>query len=92
MSEGLRLFFNLKKSTFETRKNKLFAFELLCPSNKKYVSLNKLESKYNLFDEIWPVYVILENKTFLKRFYPKCGQETSSKPFCVLKEPSTTPV
>ena len=28
-------------------------------------------------NEIWPVYAILQNNFFIKKFYEKCGLETS---------------
>ena len=37
-------------------------------------------------NEIWPVYVILQNKFLIKKFYEKCGLETSSRPFLIFKE------
>ena len=35
--------------------------------------------------EIWPVYAILQNDFFLKKFYEKYGLETSSRPFLIFK-------
>ena len=32
-------------------------------------------------NEIWPVYAILQNNFFIKKFYEKSGLETSSRPF-----------
>ena len=37
-------------------------------------------------DEIWPVYVTLHEKKIFKKFYEKCGQEASSRPFLIFKE------
>ena len=39
-------------------------------------------------NEIWPVYVILQNNFFIKKFYEKCGLETSSRSFLIFKESS----
>ena len=39
-------------------------------------------------NEIWPVYAILQNNFFIKKFYEKCGLETSSRPFLIFKESS----
>ena len=38
-------------------------------------------------NEIWPVYIILQ-----KKFYKKCGLETSSGPLCIFKELSKTSI
>ena len=39
-------------------------------------------------NEIWPVYAILQNNFFIKKFYEKCGLETSSRPFLIFRESS----
>ena len=41
-------------------------------------------------NEIWLVYVILQKKKFHEKIYKNCGLKTSSRPFCVCKELSTT--
>ena len=33
-----------------------------------------------------------KRKTFIKKFYRNCGLKTSSRPFCVCKELSTTSI
>ena len=37
-------------------------------------------------NEIYPVYAILQNDFFIKKFYEVFGLETSSRPFLILKE------
>ena len=37
-------------------------------------------------NEIRPVYAILQNNFFIKKFYEKCGQESSSRLFLIFKE------
>ena len=49
------------------------------------ILLNNLGSKQS-GKEIWPVYVILQNKFFFKKYYEKLGPETSSWPFSIIKE------
>ena len=39
-------------------------------------------------NEIWPVYAIVQNNFFVKKFYEKCGLETSSRPFLIFKKSS----
>ena len=39
-------------------------------------------------NEIWPVYAVLRNNFLLKKFYEKCGLETSSRSFLIFKESS----
>ena len=37
-------------------------------------------------NEICPVYVILQNNFFIKKFFKKCGLETSPRPFLIFKK------
>ena len=49
----------------------------------KHILLNNLGSKRKLvmkFDQF-----ILQNIFFIKKFYEKCGLETSSRPFLIFK-------
>ena len=39
-------------------------------------------------NETWPVYPILQNNFFIKKFYEKYGLETSSRPFLIFKKSS----
>ena len=60
------------------------------PKNKKYVLLHYLESKHSLlmkFDQFMSHY---KRKNFIEKFRKNCDLETSSRPFCVYKELSTT--
>ena len=38
--------------------------------------------------EIWPVYAMLQNEFFRKKFYEKYGLETSSRTFSIFKKSS----
>ena len=42
--------------------------------------------------EIWSVKSYSERNNFIKKFYEKCGPKTSSRPFCVCKELTTTSI
>ena len=37
-------------------------------------------------NEIWPVYAILQNNFFIKKFYEKCDLETSSRFFLIFQK------
>ena len=39
-------------------------------------------------NESRPVYAILQNNFFVKKFYEKCGLETSSRPSLIFKKSS----
>ena len=45
--------------------------------------LNNLGSKHGL---VMKIYVVLQNKFFIKKFYEKCGLETSSRSFLIFQE------
>ena len=48
-----------------------------------------LEEQTQSGNEIWPVYVTLQDRFFfIKKFCEKCGLETSSRPFLIFKESS----
>ena len=36
--------------------------------------------------KFWPIYVTLQDKFFIKKFYEKCRLETSSRHFLIIKE------
>ena len=90
----------LKQSTCETREKNLFHFESFFCSwdnqmltfsvwNTKPILLNNLGSKHSLVgNQIWPVYVIVQNKFFIKKFQEKLGLETSSGLFLIFKKSS----
>ena len=39
-------------------------------------------------NEIWPVYAMLQNNFFIKKFNKKCRLEASSRPFLIFKKSS----
>ena len=43
-------------------------------------------------NKIWSVIPYYKNKNFMKKFCKNCDLETSSRPFCVCKELSTTSI
>ena len=55
------------------------------PWSKKYVLLNSLGSKHSLVITFGQFISCYKRKTFTKKFYKKCGLETSSRPFRVIK-------
>ena len=60
--------------------------------NKKYILLKNLESKHSLlmkFDQFMSYYA---RKIFMKKFYKNCVLKTSSRPFFVCKELSTSSI
>ena len=100
-------FLSLKESTCETRRN-FFLFQFknsFCSWEnlefqifkfyngiKKYILLNNLGIKQILlmkFDRFTSHYT---RKKLVKKFYKKCYLNTTSKPFCVCKELSTTSI
>ena len=60
--------------------------------NKKYISLNNLGSKHSLFMKFGQFMSQYKRKNFIKKFFKNCGLKTSSGPFCVCKELSTSSI
>ena len=86
------------KSSFRSLGNQILEFSIFkfhdaikFLSINKDISLNNLESKYILlmkFDQFTSYY----KRIFIKKFYKNCDLKTSSRPFCVCKELSTTSI
>ena len=55
-------------------------------SNKKYISLNNLGSKYSLLMKFGQFMLYYKRKKLIKKFYKICGLKTGSRPFCVSKD------
>ena len=53
--------------------------------NAKHILLNNFGSK-QCGNEIWPVYLTLQKKFFIKKLYEKCGLGTSSRLFLIFNE------
>ena len=79
---------------FEIIKFKHFRYSNIMTSsnaqawNRKHILLNNLGSKHSLvmkFGQFMQYYKII---FFIKKFYEKCGLETSSRPFLIFKESS----
>ena len=60
--------------------------------NKKYISLNNLGSKHSLFMKFGQFMSQYKRKNFIKKFFKNYGLKTSSRPFCVCKELSTSSI
>ena len=58
--------------------------------NKKYILLNNLGSKHSLLMKFGQFMSYYKRKKIIKKFYKNCNLETSSRPFYVYKELSTT--
>ena len=56
--------------------------------NTKHRLLNNLGSKCSLVIKFGQFMQYLENDFFIKKFYEKCGLETSSRPFLIFKKSS----
>ena len=50
--------------------------------------IEKLGKETQPGNEIWPVYVILQNNFFIEKLYEKCDLETSPRSFLIFKESS----
>ena len=73
------------ESSFCSWDNQILTFSVW---NAKPI-LNNLGSKHSLVgNQIWPVYVIVQNKFFIKKFYEKWSLETSSRLFLIFEESS----
>ena len=52
--------------------------------------MNNLGSKHGLLMKFGQFMSYSKRNNLIKKFYKKCGLKTSSKPFCVCKELTTT--
>ena len=56
--------------------------------SKKHILVNNLGSKRSLVMKFGKFMQYYKTIFFIKKFYEKCGLETSSKPFLIFKESS----
>ena len=89
----LKVFFGLEKIKFQN-----FRFSNFMTSsnayawNKKYILLNNLGSKHCPLMKFGQFMSYFKRNNFFKKFYKNCGLKTSSGPFFVCKEVSTTSI
>ena len=84
-------------NSFRSQENQNLEFQIFkfhdvikCLSiKKKYILLNKLGSKHSLLMKFGQFMLYSKSKNFIKKF-TKTGRKTSSRPFCICKELSTT--
>ena len=82
------------ESSFRSWNNQILNFQIFkCDDVIKCLSIKHkthftelLGTETQLDNEIWPVYVALEDNFFIIKFYGRCGLETSSRPFLIFKE------
>ena len=62
------------------------------PKHKTNTLVNNLGSKHSLLMKFSQFMSYYKGTNFIKKFYKNCGLKTSSRPFCVCKELSTTSI
>ena len=60
--------------------------------NRKYILLNNLESKHSLLMKFGQVMSNSKRNNFIEKFCKSCNLKTSSRPFCVCKDLSTSSI
>ena len=81
------------ESSFRSSDNQILNFQVfICHGVIKCLStkndtyfIDQLGKQTQPGNEIWPVYVTLEDNFFITKFYGKYGLETSSRPFLIFK-------
>ena len=58
----------------------------------KHKTRNNLRSKHSLLMKFGQFMSYYKRKNFIKKFHQNCGLKTSSRPFFVCKELTTTPI
>ena len=88
--------FNLLQNLFSFLRKlnfRILHFQILWrKKNKKYLSLNNLESKHSVLMKFGQFMSHYKRKNFIKKFSRSCSQKTSSRPFYVCKELSTASI
>ena len=94
--------YQTRKSVFYFTSKALFVLEKIkfkfhdvikCLSIKEEIHFTEnLVSKHSLFMKFDQFMSYYKRKNFIKKFPKNCGLKTSSRPFCVCKELSTTSI
>ena len=81
--------FSLRKSNFRILHFQI-SWRHQMPKDKARNTFQWITWEIQSVNEIWPVMSYYKRKKFIKKLYKNCGLKTSSRPFYVCKELSTT--